>query len=435
LPPDYSEVVITYDRTEKEEVRRYFEAVSARLRTTDEKEIKETILNRFKEKQDPRILIVTDMLITGFDAPVLQVMYMDKPLKGHRLLQAIARTNRPFRDLKECGLVIDYVGVLKELGKSLKIYAKGDLSGVIYDINALRGEFEGLLEECLESFRGIPKDRFDRDTLLKTFEILTSDRQTGKEFIEKVKLLTRRFELLGPDEIKIRLLREYKWLMAVYIYYKKMLGQYDAMIKEEAERYFTRTVKYIYETVELQNLQKNLPSVSFDEQYFSKLEKMRNIREKAATIVFTLHKLVLVDKYKNPVYESLADRVERILNLWKEKNKDYERIYNEGLKIKRDMEILSNRQKELGLSDLEYSILLVMEKRFPMIDMVQDLKELMKMLSKRIFPGWTAQRTTMKEVEKQVRRFLRKYIKIYDLNIPEIDRLSQQIKENFEKYG
>jgi len=95
LPPEQSEIVMTFGEGDSEIIDEYRKELQAKYKNRDMKEIREEIIRRFKKEENPKILIVTDMLLTGFDAPVLQTMYLDKPLKGHRLLQAIARTNRP----------------------------------------------------------------------------------------------------------------------------------------------------------------------------------------------------------------------------------------------------------------------------------------------------------------------------------------------------
>ena len=97
-----------------------------------------------KANEDPKILIVTDKLLTGYDAPLLYCMYLDKPMRDHVLLQAIARVNRPYVDAsgghKRIGLVVDFVGVLRELRKALQ-FDSSDVSGVIEDLDVLMRDF------------------------------------------------------------------------------------------------------------------------------------------------------------------------------------------------------------------------------------------------------------------------------------------------------
>src|SRR5256885_8426267 len=98
------------------------------------KEARKKIIDRFKDPKDPlKLLVVCDMLLTGFDAPVEQVMYLDSPLKEHTLLQAIARVNRR-ADKKTYGLVVDYWGVSTALQEALAIFAPGDIQGAMEPI-------------------------------------------------------------------------------------------------------------------------------------------------------------------------------------------------------------------------------------------------------------------------------------------------------------
>ncbi len=125
LPPEYSEVVMTFQSQEKDElIEEYKRELMKRYHATDPKEAVQKIIEKFRTEENPRILIVTDMLLTGFDAPILQTMYLDKPLKGHRLLQTIARVNRPYHGVKEYGLVIDFIGIFDELEKAFAMYER-----------------------------------------------------------------------------------------------------------------------------------------------------------------------------------------------------------------------------------------------------------------------------------------------------------------------
>ena len=116
----------------------------AELQLSEEREEDVRLLFK-KADKNPKILIVTDKLLTGYDAPILYCMYLDKPMRDHVLLQAIARVNRPYVDAegvqKRVGLVVDFVGVLRELKKALQ-FDSADVSGVIEDLDVLMGDFK-----------------------------------------------------------------------------------------------------------------------------------------------------------------------------------------------------------------------------------------------------------------------------------------------------
>jgi len=149
----YTEVVITYGQNDPDEIASYEQQLKERFgRSKDSSEINMEIITKFKEEEYPKIVIVTDMLITGFDHPQLQTIYLDKPLKGHMLLQTVARTNRPVQE-KEVGLIVDYVGVLEDYEKALAFYERADFTSIsqsFQDMEKFAEEFERLLKETKE---------------------------------------------------------------------------------------------------------------------------------------------------------------------------------------------------------------------------------------------------------------------------------------------
>ena len=442
LPDDYSEIVMTYERKDEQAFLEKVAEVQARFGTKDTDDINKKIINDFKEKDDPKILIVTDMLLTGFDAPKLQVMYLDKLLKEHRLLQAIARTNRPYKGLKEAGIIIDYVGVLKEIKKALEIYNEEDIKHALLSLDNVREEFKNLICEILEIFVKVPRS-YDRESLLKAIEILTTETEREKSFIEKYKNIRKIFEILGANEIKIEYLEDYKWITAVYTYYMKVVIQ-KPPIESYVEQYYDKTVKFIHQSTELKKLETGLPEVSFDEKYLQTLEeKVKSKKEKAANILFTLNRLVLVEQHKNPIYESITDKVQRLLKNWKEKTQNYENIYLDGIEIIKEIERLSERQRSLNLSKLEYSILLVLENefgkdeksKFQENELLSEVKSISEMLQNYMFPDWYNQPTEEKNVEKEVRKFVRGLKRKYGITLEEMDELFVKLIERIKNYG
>jgi type I restriction enzyme R subunit len=437
LPKEYSEVVMTFNRTDPPEIQDYLKELTARYHGKEIEDIRKEIIDKYKEDDLPKILIVTDMLLTGFDAPILQTMYLDKPLKEHRLLQAIARTNRPYKDLKTAGLIIDYVGILKEFTRAFENYTKEDITGVLLPIDELAKEFTQTLDETTILFQDIPKDQDDRQTLLKAFEAITTEQQNTKKFRDNYRHLRRLFELLGTHDIKLQKLKEYSWLTQIYNYYIKSIREEQYPEQRYVQKYFPKTLKYVYKTTELSEIDRQYPIIQFDVDYLKNLqEKIKTKEEKAANILFTLNRFILVDKTKNPIYETLTEKVERILKLWKEKTKDFDKIYDEGTKIIEEINQLQSRQKQLDFTDLQYSILLTMEKTLGTDkNLTQDAQELTTQLRPHMFKGWQYQQTTRKTIEREVRKYLRKYIKQYGLVLADLEQLYQKITESVKTYG
>jgi len=426
---------MTYRRDDEQVLADRLTETRERYGSWDMKGIRKDIIEKFKEEQYPRILIVTDMLLTGFDAPQLQVIYLDKPLKEHRLLQAVARTNRPYKDLKEAGIVIDYVGVLKEFKKALEMYSEEDIGGALFSYDSVKQEFVHLIKEILEILKEVPMD-YERKTLLRAVEVLTTEERKEKEFIEKYKSLRKIFELLGPDEIKLEYFENYKWISAIYTYYMKIVIQ-KPPVEGYVERYCEKTIRFIHKSTEITKLETDLPIVAFDEGYLKALEeKVKSKKEKAANILFTLNRLVLVEKHRNPIYESLVEKVERLLELWKEKTRDYERIYKDGVRAINEINSLSGRQKALGFSDLEYSLLLALEERFGKEEkLLNEIRDISDGLKSYMFPGWLNQPTMEKSVKREVRKFVRGLKGRFNITLDEMDDLYKKLIERVKNYG
>lgn len=440
LPKEYSEVVMTYnDKKDDALIKNYKAELIDKYNGKDVNDIKKEVVENFKEENElPKILIVTEMLLTGFDAPILQTMYLDKPLRDYRLLQAVARTNRPYKDVKEAGHIIDYVGMVKwELDHALKIYSEDELQGALYDMDSIKKDFNQIMDETLTLFEDVPKNKYDRETLLQAIEILTSNDENSEKFTENYRNLRRLFEFLGLDRLKLERREEYKWITAIHTYYQKMVNR-DPVLDETVRKYYNKTIKFVHKTMEFEEFQKDLPIVEFDEHYLENLEKsVENKEEKAANIVFALNKLVLVQKDSNPVFESVADKVEKVLKLWKNRTKNYDEISSLGTAIIKEIFASSEEKKDLGLSDMEYSIFRVLESKLEdNEELIEDVKELSSLLDEDIFEGWVEQMSVHRKVESTIRRFLRKkYYQRYDLSIGEFNELYQKVMGNVENYA
>ncbi|RLF81034.1 hypothetical protein DRN38_02985, partial [Thermococci archaeon] len=221
LPREYSEVVMTFQNDEKEKIIAEYKAeLEKKYKTKDLEAVMKEITEKFKEEEYPKILIVTDKLLTGFDAPILQTMYLDKPMKGHTLLQAIARVNRPYRGIKEFGLILDYVGIFSELEKAFKMYEKEDLKGAVYDIEELYKEFKQLLNKALSIVGSLPEEEARFKVMLDIADKLAKDKELEKEFLSTARKLMRLFErVYEMTDVTER--KNYAWVIDVYNYYVK----------------------------------------------------------------------------------------------------------------------------------------------------------------------------------------------------------------------
>ena len=197
LPPEWSAPV--YTRDDADPVER---PLVAALQLSPERETDMRLLFK-KADRNPRILIVTDKLLTGYDAPILYCLYLDKPMRDHVLLQAIARVNRPHVDpdgvRKRIGLVVDFVGVLRELRKALK-FDSSDVSGVIEDLDLLLADFLRRIERARTEYLAGGRSGSGADEQLEKIVYgRFLDPEPRKAFFESYKEIEALWEVLSPS--------------------------------------------------------------------------------------------------------------------------------------------------------------------------------------------------------------------------------------------
>ncbi|MBO2465047.1 type I restriction endonuclease subunit R [Actinomadura violacea] len=178
----------------------------------------ERLLDRFRDPDDPlQIIIVTAKLLTGFDAPILQTMYLDKVMKDHTLLQAICRTNRPYTlgdQEKTHGTVVDYIGVFRHLDRALQ-FDEAKMQETLTSIRALAAELPAALNACLAFFPGVDRNVEGHDGLVEAqrrLSDLTVRDLFGLEYVR----LQRLWEALSPDPELAPYRDDYTWLTQVY---------------------------------------------------------------------------------------------------------------------------------------------------------------------------------------------------------------------------
>jgi len=209
LPAEYSTVVYSAAHNDPPLLARYH------LKEDQEKDVRRRFLKADKE---PKILIVTDKLLTGFDAPILYCMYLDKPMRDHVLLQAIARVNRPYEDeegrRKAAGLVYDFVGIFGNLKKALAFDSK-DVEGVVQGLDVLRARFEQLMAVGRSEYLAIWAGRRGDKAAEAVLEHLR-DEQARDAFYAFYQELQAAYEILSPNPFLRPYLEDYLDLSQMY---------------------------------------------------------------------------------------------------------------------------------------------------------------------------------------------------------------------------
>lgn len=173
------------------------------------------VLDDFRDPNNPlQIVVVTSKLLTGFDAPILQAMYLDKPMKDHTLLQAICRTNRVYGQDKTYGLIIDYVGIFDDVAKALN-FDSDSVEKIITNIEAVKAEVPNMVDKCIGFFPGVDRTRDDWEGLVAAQDCLPDD-NTKDAFGAHYRALNRVWNALSPDACLNPFKLDYKWLSKVY---------------------------------------------------------------------------------------------------------------------------------------------------------------------------------------------------------------------------
>ena len=253
LPTDYSEVVYTGNNNDSALLKKFH------LDPKKERQIRKSF---GKLDQQPKILIVTEKLLTGFDAPVLYAMYLDKPMRDHTLLQAIARVNRPYENeqaemVKPHGFVLDFVGIFDKLEKALAFDSE-EINAIVKDLKLLKVLFRNKMEQQAPGYLALIERNFDDkdvDTLIEHFR----DPERRKAFFKEYKEIEMLYEIISPDAFLRPFIDDYGTLSAMYdvvrkAYTRRVLVDraFQKKTSELVQKYVgTRYIQPVIEVLEL----------------------------------------------------------------------------------------------------------------------------------------------------------------------------------------
>jgi type I restriction enzyme R subunit len=354
LPPEWTEAVYTENAADAID-----RPLVAKLQLSEEREEDVRLLFK-KADKEPKILIVTDKLLTGYDAPLLYCMYLDKPMRDHVLLQAIARVNRPYIDAegvqKRIGLVIDFVGVLRELKKALR-FDSSDVSGVIEDLDVLMGDFKAKITKAATEYLDAGEGGTADEKLEKIVYGKFLDPAVRKVFFEAYKEVENLWEILSPSAELRDHINTFKGLAQLYAAVRNAYSDKVGFVADLA--YKTR--RLIEENATQTGLGRLTKSITFDVRTLASLKGEDGPDEgKVFNLVRGLQKEMDDDPSAAPVLNSLKDRADRIL-------KDLESRKIDGLAamdllaaLAAEKEAALKSAKESGLSTRAFSVFWVL---------------------------------------------------------------------------
>jgi len=386
---------------------------------------KKRLEKRFKKPDDPlRLVIVRDMWLTGFDAPCCHTMYVDKPMKGHNLMQAIARVNRVFKD-KPGGLVVDYIGIANDLKAALKTYADSNGRG---SPSKQAAEFLDVLREKLDACRGLFHN-FDYSAyranpvplLVPAANHILGLPDGKKRFLDLVTAITRAFALCGTlDEAE-----EVRTEIAFFGAVKAAIVKYTTVDQKltEAEKHSAlRRIldnavvsEGVADIFTLAGLSK--PNIGLLSDAF--LEEVRNMPQKNLAVAL-LEKL-LRDEIKahtrtNVVLRKrFGDRLIESLRRYHNRAIETAQIIEELIKMAGDFKEAVSRNEELGLSDDEIAFYDALAEKPEVLREMGDITlkklatELTDQLRKSTTVDWQVRDTVRAQMRILIKRLLRKY--------------------------
>ncbi|MCX6972411.1 MAG: restriction endonuclease [Verrucomicrobia bacterium] len=305
LPPEFSQVI--YTKNSNDVIERPLVA-ELQLDEASEKAVRKEFP---KANSLPKILIVTDKLLTGYDAPILYCMYLDKPMRDHVLLQAVARVNRPYQDArgveKPCGLIVDFVGVLKDLKKALAFDSE-DYSGVIEDLDVLFRRFRVLMDGPARIYLTRAKGP-DKDVQLeKLLYVKFFQKDAREEFTELFKEIETLYEILSPDPGLSDDIADYNELADLYAMLCLAYGKETGFIGDLANK----TAKLVETNAVAHGLDRLTRPVEFDEAALNALRKKQGPdEEKVINLVRSLQRTG--EEEKEPHLITFSERAEQVM--------------------------------------------------------------------------------------------------------------------------
>ncbi|NUM32960.1 MAG: HsdR family type I site-specific deoxyribonuclease [Candidatus Brocadiae bacterium] len=289
--PEYSQVVMTVSEDEYKDYKL-------------SKEDEEKVLDKFRAPDSTlQFLIVTSKLLAGFDAPILQTMYLDKPLKDHNLLQGICRTNRPYKG-KSHGLIVDYFGVFDDVARALD-FDEEAVRQVVTNIQQLKDNLEKAMMDCLAYFPDIDRSAADYNALLEAQKCLSTNERRDA-FARDFSYLERHWEAISPDACLNSHEDDYKWLSSIYQSIKPV-NETGRLIWHALG---AKTLQLIHKNIYVQDVNDKLETVMVNADILDEFIKNQNPK-KIKEVEVEIAKRI-AQHPNNPKFIALSERLQRL---------------------------------------------------------------------------------------------------------------------------
>ena len=389
---------------------------------------REALAKRFRDPSDPlQVVLVRDMWLTGFDAPSLHTMYVDKPMRGHGLMQAIARVNRVFRD-KPGGLVVDYLGLAHELKRALATYTESGGTGqtALNQAEAVAVMLEKY-EICCGLFHGFERSGWttgtsqERLTLLPAAQEHILAQENGKDrCIQAVRDLSRAFALAVPHDDAMRIRDDVAFFQAVQSVLSKRAAA-EARPEEELEHAVRQIISRavasegVIDIFAAAGLEKPDISILSDE-FLAEVRGMKR-RNLAVELLQKLLKGELAARRRKNVVQarSFAEMLEETLRRYQSRAIEAAQVIEELIQLAREMREANARGDQLGLSDDELAFYDALETNDSAVQVLGDdtlrdiARELVETVRRNVTIDWTLRENVRANLRRLVKRILRKH--------------------------
>ena len=399
LPPEATDIVMSVQAADKKDHPEY--AAYDRSRDAEER-----LLDRFRDPTDPlKLIIVTAKLLTGFDAPILQAMYLDKPLRDHTLLQAICRVNRTYSEQKTHGLIVDYLGIFDDVATALE-FDDQSVKQVVSNIQELKDKLPEAVQKCLAFFAGCDRSLPGYEGLIAAQQCLPNN-EVRDNFGTEYSVLGKIWEALSPDTLLGPFETDYKWLSQVYQSVQPSSG-HGKLIWHSLG---AKTIELIHQNVHVDAVRDDLPTLVLNADLLEAV--LSNPDPKKAKEIEIKLKRRLRGHGDNPKFKQLSERLDALKDRFESGQINSVEFLKQLLQLAK--ETLQAEQatppeedEDRGKAALSALFNEVKTDQTPIIveRVVTDIDEIVRLVR---FPGWQGTQAGEREVKKALRKALFKY--------------------------
>ena len=378
------------------------------LTDQEKRQIEASFIN---SKNEIKILIVVDMLLVGFDAPIVRVLYLDKSLKEHALLQAIARVNRPYDEWKNEGLIVDYYGVTKNIQKALEVFDTEDIRGAWESDDFESPELKLYHEKVMDHLKGHDIKNIDVSRIIKAFEYVDKRNAFHQDFKNFAKVLN--LQMYKKESIKY--IDDFKNLSKIRQLLKNM---YDKP-GEYTQKYASRIQKIINDAIRSKGVSELIKPMEITfESFLAFASKFEDPQVRTILIKNKAMQVIEENRPQNPAYyEKLWQILQRLIEEEEERRKNNANYFNPELEIKikevyeRALSIEVERKRFGFENNFEFAIYELINKYVnnekKSIEISKILSE--KLLEQKSIIEWYNKQRVMRSIEKIVYNELESY--------------------------